>query len=108
LAKIVFRCYDYFALDLVGLAYDCGLCGLEPAAEVGRSLIDHAGSAQTEWAVYYVAVAGDPSDISCASPDITVLDIEDPCEGLSRGDTVSAMDMLDTLGLASGSRGSTG
>jgi len=50
-------------------------------------------------------MAGDPSHIGSTPPDIAVLDVEDPGQGLGGSDTVAAMDMLDTLGLAGSSGG---
>ena len=50
-------------------------------------------------------MAGDPSHIGSAPPDIAVLDVEDPGQGLGGSHAVAAMDVLYTFGLAGSSGG---
>ena len=72
---------------------------------VRSALIHHACCTEAERSINYVGVACDPSDIGCAPPDISVLDIEDPMQSLSRSHAVSAVDVLDTLGFAGSAGG---
>ena len=68
--------------------------------EVGRSLVQDAGSAKAQRAIYYVAVAGDPAAVCGAPEDIIVVNIQYPGRCLSGSDSISAVSMLNTLGLA--------
>jgi len=49
-------------------------------------------------------MSGNPSNIGRTPPHIVFFEVEDPMQRLSRANLVATMNMLNTFGLACGSR----